>query len=1508
MKERFMNQRNLSRRLRQLLVLFALALMPQWIWAQNIHYLECDKTSGTFSEKQISATGADEITSNTYKLEDGHTYIVKDTISVHSRIEVQGNVSIILLDSCELTVNSGIEVPADKTLTIYAQSQGSSAGTLIARAYYSSGEPNPGYICGAPIGGTYDCISDTTINCGTIIIHGGQITANASNGTMGSDGIGGCDSATAGTVEIYGGTVNAIGYGSGVGIGGTLKLGTGVTCYGSDSQDPTNIMNDLTTRYRYMKTTFKNYDFSVCGIPVTSANASNVTGAATPLVSYDEGSNTLTLKGYHYNGTESFVSIGASINSLNVNLLGFIKVENDSPSLFDAASACTVNFITNDTVPGELLYKGAQMNDANVTLNYGSDLSYYYESSLQWHYIIPQKGMFYADHFGIYDFDPQDATYSDYPGKAPTNYNWYFSSAKVTNNDNGLMPTITSTSHPSPTYSYISRMRTDKTDGIYEMSLQYSWVGANKDVTVRMTSLDGNTEYASANMSSGSVVVLRPQKQNQNIAVYLNEILLTFTSDFEFSFLPLGVKFEKVQTYYLKVAGRQVDKANASDVFGDGKVSFNYDAQNKKGTLTLKGAHLEYESTDAVVMSGYNNLTVQLEGNNTILGNGGAFQGTNSTSTNNIIFTTDETSPGTLYFGAPTDKFFVNLSPQYTNLTYLPLDQPYLFNVTNLETASIINVPWEGTGEDKDHPFLIKSTTDLDNLAKYTNLCLIGKQFFELTDDLDYTKKNFVPIGFDNTTSAASFRGTFNGNKKTISGLEYDPTLYNDQNPMAFGFGLFGYLDGTVENLRLYNCKFGVGIDNGAMAGLLGGTIKNCVVDSCIVDCTLGNGGGIVGYIDNNGSIENCTFKKGKIQDGMLMGGITNYVMGGTINNCTVEDSEITNQYAVMVEIGGITPYEGIITNCTVKNTTIECGSGSKAAAIVTQVADSTQTDLSNNVYYADVKIIMGNDTLSGYTHRGTGNIDINDPNPIFTSMDIFTNKAAILYTKELTLPANNTQYGVTPMADNYYQQNGDVITVAPGMTTHLSVKPEPGYELTGVKVTYTPEKGTELKTIPLQKGNAYDYYFVMPEAAATLAVEGTDKQDFMVYDLWINGTQVTSDNKNDIFGDSDKDKGIAATYSFKPGDDTNNFENILFITNATNDDAVIESQIPGNLVIYLGPNSISSAKKIIHTAMWETALIFRTDGNFPGKLSLKTAGEDVISGFGTVVLEHELSIIPEDGNYIEYDNNNRKLAANNVTIGYVIKPLVEEHTVKPSDDKFIDGGEDVVLWNTVIDDILYTMIVTDEQGYDSDEKCIVLNTPMTDADAKAAIDDNVPGTDEFATAYEGFTFMVPAGEGVIKLKIKTLNGYVIKVKVGDEEPVSFVRNEAEVVEIPYKVNDATYVYVYNGGQASSEARYIIRPGKKTTGSVKVYDVTVSPSKVSASTPVGEASDDVFAGTVPPVGQDSEHPDIITTAIKTIEHTVKSTGKWYNLNGQQIDEPRKKGLYIRDGKKVVYGL
>ena len=80
MKERIYNQQNLTRKFRQLLVLFALLLLPQWTWAEDISYLEFDQTKGAFFENHCSATDVEAIASNTYKLINGKTYIVNNNI------------------------------------------------------------------------------------------------------------------------------------------------------------------------------------------------------------------------------------------------------------------------------------------------------------------------------------------------------------------------------------------------------------------------------------------------------------------------------------------------------------------------------------------------------------------------------------------------------------------------------------------------------------------------------------------------------------------------------------------------------------------------------------------------------------------------------------------------------------------------------------------------------------------------------------------------------------------------------------------------------------------------------------------------------------------------------------------------------------------------------------------------------------------------------------------------------------------------------------------------------------------------------------------------------------------------------------------------------------------------------------------------------------------------------------------------------------------------------------
>jgi hypothetical protein len=68
--------------------------------------------------------------------------------------------------------------------------------------------------------------------------------------------------------------------------------------------------------------------------------------------------------------------------------------------------------------------------------------------------------------------------------------------------------------------------------------------------------------------------------------------------------------------------------------------------------------------------------------------------------------------------------------------------------------------------------------------------------------------------------------------------------------------------------------------------------------------------------------------------------------------------------------------------------------------------------------------------------------------------------------------------------------------------------------------------------------------------------------------------------------------------------------------------------------------------------------------------------------------------------------------------------------------------------------------------------------------------------------------------------------------------------------EIPYNVGEPTYVYLYNGGPASTGARSkaIAKGGKKTVTHIRVYKIGVNPSKVNASNPVGEASGGEYSG------------------------------------------------------------
>ena len=161
-------------------------------------------------------------------------YLAEGTLSYSNVLTISGNVSLILADSCNVTItggsgNAGINVQQGNSLTIYAQSGGT--GALSATGGDS----------GAGIGG-YDGGGASTRNAGTITINGGIV--NAVGGEDGA-GIGGGSGGSGGTITINGGTVTAegnsgfVGGGAGIGggnggDGGTITINSGdVTAIGS---------------------------------------------------------------------------------------------------------------------------------------------------------------------------------------------------------------------------------------------------------------------------------------------------------------------------------------------------------------------------------------------------------------------------------------------------------------------------------------------------------------------------------------------------------------------------------------------------------------------------------------------------------------------------------------------------------------------------------------------------------------------------------------------------------------------------------------------------------------------------------------------------------------------------------------------------------------------------------------------------------------------------------------------------------------------------------------------------------------------------------------------------------------------------------------------------------------------------------------------------------------------------------------------------------------------------
>lgn len=158
------------------------------------------------AEHNTAAAECEPITSSSTEVGVTGTetwYVAKGEVTCSDFLTINGTVNLILAEGCTLTAKKGIRVKGDATFRIFAQTEES--GTLTATGAVS------GNIYQAGIG------ANTSYTYGTIEIYGGTVNAT---GSKNAAGIGGAQRTSGTAILIAGGVVNVQGGTNAAGIGG----------------------------------------------------------------------------------------------------------------------------------------------------------------------------------------------------------------------------------------------------------------------------------------------------------------------------------------------------------------------------------------------------------------------------------------------------------------------------------------------------------------------------------------------------------------------------------------------------------------------------------------------------------------------------------------------------------------------------------------------------------------------------------------------------------------------------------------------------------------------------------------------------------------------------------------------------------------------------------------------------------------------------------------------------------------------------------------------------------------------------------------------------------------------------------------------------------------------------------------------------------------------------------------------------------------------------------------
>ena len=353
----------------------------------------------------------------------------------------------------------------------------------------------------------------------------------------------------------------------------------------------------------------------------------------------------------------------------------------------------------------------------------------------------------------------------------------------------------------------------------------------------------------------------------------------------------------------LKVGGTEVTYFNKDNILGDGTAIFTpaykLTTSATPAVLTLNGATI----SGGIEWNKYDNLAIALNGVNSIANTQGY---TIKCDTKENYDSENEPSPTLIFTKADgATSCLLTLSGYIygfdNNYQYVTPGSG-LFYIESETTATVTStILGGGSGADEDHAIIIRNKDDFKDFISYVNNGTLTTEYVKLDADIEYTSsEEFNPIG----SSDFPFVGHFDGNNKTISGILYESDDEGASVGLFESVGSEAYA-GSVKKLTLSNCSFSGGLHVGAIAGELGdGTIKDCTVTSCTVRSGAAespNVGGVVGY--SVGTVTGCIVDGGQISTGLSatatsqVGGVVGYNYGGSITSCNVRNAVTITNY-----------------------------------------------------------------------------------------------------------------------------------------------------------------------------------------------------------------------------------------------------------------------------------------------------------------------------------------------------------------------------------------------------------------------------------------------------------------------------------------------------------------------------------------------------------------------------------------------------------------------------------